>query len=58
MDKKITFKDGRQLAIDQGIMNAISVVILKGRNDYAVIEYANSESIDKVICLNEILYIN
>ena len=57
MDKIITFRNGDNLRVTQNTVDELSEAFLDKGIDYAIIKYGNSESIQAVINIKDILYI-
>ena len=57
MDKIITFRNGDNLRVTQNTVDDLSEAFLNKGIDYAIIKYGNSESIQALININDILYI-
>ena len=57
MDKIITFRNGDNLRVTQNTVDDLSEAFLNKGIDYAIIKYGDSESIQAVINIKDILYI-
>ena len=57
MDKIITFRNGDNLRVTQNTVDDLSEAFLDKGIDYAIIKYGDSESIQAVINIKDILYI-